>query len=200
MVLILCIAACESALLFCPLTYCTLKNKGIKLLLHVCLHFCPNVMMLLASVLWYAAEGSLLETVSCCTLYILRPLRLFWVTPHISDFPDTIINRIESSHADQYFPAVLVVMYSALLAEHFKDFDTITVVFICVSLILLCLSFVIHLAKCCVKLLSAAFGESCQLKSNETIKRFAAWLCFYSLPSAQLCLFIYRVDFRTSKQ
>nr|XP_055038218.1 uncharacterized protein LOC129426085 [Misgurnus anguillicaudatus] len=142
MVLILCIAACGSALLFCPLTYCTLKNKGIKLLLHVCLHFCPNIMMFLASVLWYAAEGSLYETVSCCTLYILRPLRLFWVTPHISDFPDTIINRIKSSDADQYFPAVMVVMYSALLAEHFKDFNTITVMNICVLLALLCLSFV----------------------------------------------------------
>ncbi|XP_073721215.1 uncharacterized protein [Misgurnus anguillicaudatus] len=184
MVLILCIAACVSALLFCPLTYCALKNKGIKVLLHVCLHFCPNIMMALASILWYAAEGS------CCSLFILRPLRLFWITPHISDFPDTIINHIKSSHADQYFPAVLVAMYSALLAEHFKDIDTITVKFVWISLVLLCLSFVIHLARCCMKLLSA-FGKLCKLKSNETIKSVAAWLCFYLLPSAQLSLFIY---------
>ncbi|XP_073713864.1 uncharacterized protein [Misgurnus anguillicaudatus] len=189
LVLTLCIAACGSALLFYSLTYCTLNSKGIKVLVHVCLQFCPNIMMFLASVFWYAAEVSLLETVSCCTLYILRPLRLFWVTPHISDFPDKFIYLIKSSHADQYFPAVTVAMFSALLAEHFKDIDTVTVMFIWVSLGLLCLSFVINLARSCMKLLSV-FGESCQLKSNETIKSLAA-CCFYVLPSVQVGLFFY---------
>nr|XP_055038022.1 junctional adhesion molecule-like [Misgurnus anguillicaudatus] len=58
MVLILCIAACGSALLFCSLTYCKFINKDIKVLVHVCLHFYPNIMMFLASVFWFGAEAT----------------------------------------------------------------------------------------------------------------------------------------------
>nr|XP_055050918.1 junctional adhesion molecule-like [Misgurnus anguillicaudatus] len=83
-VLLLCSIACGSALLLSFLVYCT-SYKGF--LLHVCLHFSPNIVMLLALVLWGAAGASLYETVSCCMLCILRPLRLFWITPHINYFP-----------------------------------------------------------------------------------------------------------------
>uniref|UniRef100_A0A9J8C923 Ig-like domain-containing protein n=1 Tax=Cyprinus carpio carpio TaxID=630221 RepID=A0A9J8C923_CYPCA len=91
MVLILCITASGSALLLCFIIYCTSTNKApsesavkkrIRTLgyLHV---FLPNIMMFVAFVLWGVTEGFLYETVSCCALYILRPLMLLYVAPYL---------------------------------------------------------------------------------------------------------------------
>uniref|UniRef100_A0A9J7XRI4 Ig-like domain-containing protein n=1 Tax=Cyprinus carpio carpio TaxID=630221 RepID=A0A9J7XRI4_CYPCA len=57
-------------------------KKRIRTLgyLHV---FLPNIMMFVAFVLWGVTEGFLYETVSCCALYILRPLMLLYVAPYL---------------------------------------------------------------------------------------------------------------------
>ncbi|XP_056608829.1 uncharacterized protein LOC130426206 [Triplophysa dalaica] len=186
MVLILCISACGSALLFCSLFYCRSNNTGTRLLLQVCLYFCPNILILLAFVLWGTTEASLYETIPCCVVSFLKPLRLLWLTPYIIDFPGVVIRHIESSHADLYFPAVLVTMYSALLAEHFRDINTNMKKVIWVLLVLVCLLFIIQWAKRFEKLLTA-IGKLC-IKHYETVVKQACR--FFVLPSIQLSILL----------
>ncbi|KAI7803538.1 uncharacterized protein LOC130561507 [Triplophysa rosa] len=187
-VLILCISACGSALLLCSLI-CRSNNTGRRLLLHVHLYFCPNILILLAFVLWGTTEASLNEMISCGVVCVLRPLRLLWVTPYINDFPGVIKKNIESSHADLYFPAVLGTMYSALLAEHFRGVNTVSMMVICALLVLVCLLFIIQLAKRFEKLLSG-FGRLCKQMYEKVGKRVAA--CgFFVLPSIELSVLLY---------
>ncbi|XP_050960684.1 junctional adhesion molecule-like isoform X2 [Labeo rohita] len=79
MVLILCIAASGSALLLCCLIYCRSQNDDF--LLQMSLVICPNIFLFIAFVLWGVTEGSLNETVACCTLYFLRPHMLLSGAP-----------------------------------------------------------------------------------------------------------------------
>ncbi|XP_077058351.1 uncharacterized protein LOC143710965 [Siphateles boraxobius] len=172
-VLILCIIASGSALLFLFRP----ENGETRMYLQVSLFLCPYITMLLASIIWRVIEGSLYETVCCCVLYILSPQRSFWVTPLATAVPDTILKYIMIPHA--YHAVCLAVMYSVLFAEHFEDIDpVIRTVFFC-TLVLVCLLFIIQLAK---EKMSSCSGVLCRL---------VATCSFSLLPSLQLALLLY---------
>ncbi|XP_043084989.1 uncharacterized protein LOC122331544 [Puntigrus tetrazona] len=96
MVLIVCISASGSALLLCCLIYYTSQktdpgaSRHVKILgfLHA---FIPNIMMFVAFVLWGLTEGFLYETVSCCAIYILRPLMLIYCAPFLEKMADVAL-------------------------------------------------------------------------------------------------------------
>uniref|UniRef100_A0A8C1SXK3 Ig-like domain-containing protein n=1 Tax=Cyprinus carpio TaxID=7962 RepID=A0A8C1SXK3_CYPCA len=137
--MILCIFASGSALLSW-LVYFRTGNRDNRLCLQVCLFLCPDITMLLASIIWFVIEGSLYETVSCCMLYVLGPLRLFWVKPLTTGLPDKILKSIMISHTDH--AAFMAVMYSVLLAEHFPNVSTVFTSFSFGLLVLMCLLFI----------------------------------------------------------
>ncbi|KAG1926001.1 hypothetical protein F2P79_025135 [Pimephales promelas] len=141
--------------------------------------------MVLASITWRVIEGSLWETVCCCVLYILNPLRSFWVTPLATGEPDTILKYIKTPHAGH--AVFMAVMYSVLLAEHFEDINTVTrTVFFC-TLVLVCLLFITQLTK--EKMLSCS-GELCR-KVYSKVQPLVATCSFSLLPALQLALLLY---------
>uniref|UniRef100_A0A9J8ABM5 Ig-like domain-containing protein n=1 Tax=Cyprinus carpio carpio TaxID=630221 RepID=A0A9J8ABM5_CYPCA len=183
-VLILCIVASGSALLSW-LVYSRTGNRNKRLCLQVCLFLCPDVTMLLASIIWFVIEGSLYETVSCCMLYVLGPLRLFWVKPLATDLPDKILKYIMISHTDH--AAFMAVMYSVLLAEHFPNVSTVFSSSSFGLLVLMCLLFITQLAK---EKVLACSGESSR-KMYSKVSKFVATCGFSWLPSLQLALLLY---------
>nr|XP_055050919.1 uncharacterized protein LOC129436700 [Misgurnus anguillicaudatus] len=96
---------------------------------------------------------------------------------------------IKSSYADQYFPAVMVVMCSALLAEHLKNTGTVTLAFIGVLLVLLCLIFIIQMVKCCEKFSLSSEGM-CR-RMYDRFEKGVAGCSFYLLPSSAFALLLY---------
>uniref|UniRef100_A0A8C1LN98 Ig-like domain-containing protein n=1 Tax=Cyprinus carpio TaxID=7962 RepID=A0A8C1LN98_CYPCA len=86
-VLCFCFAAGSGAvLLLCSLNYYRSKNTDTSSIiwnLQVSLVFCPNICMFLAFMLWGFTEGSLHEAVTCCALYILRPVMLMWALHYL---------------------------------------------------------------------------------------------------------------------
>ncbi|KTG43931.1 hypothetical protein cypCar_00038086 [Cyprinus carpio] len=141
--------------------------------------------MLLASIIWFVIEGSLYETVSCCMLYVLGPLRLFWVKPLATDLPDKILKYIMISHTDH--AAFMAVMYSVLLAEHFPNVSTVFSSSSFGLLVLMCLLFITQLAK---EKVLACSGESSR-KMYSKVSKFVATCGFSWLPSLQLALLLY---------
>uniref|UniRef100_A0A8C1SV31 Ig-like domain-containing protein n=1 Tax=Cyprinus carpio TaxID=7962 RepID=A0A8C1SV31_CYPCA len=173
--MILCIFASGSALLSW-LVYFRTGNRDNRLCLQVCLFLCPDITMLLASIIWFVIEGSLYETVSCCMLYVLGPLRLFWVKPLTTGLPDKILKSIMISHTDH--AAFMAVMYSVLLAEHFPNVSTVFTSFSFGLLVLMCLLFITQLAK--ENVLSCS-GESSR-KMFSKVQQFVATCGFSWLP------------------
>uniref|UniRef100_A0A8C2PKZ2 Ig-like domain-containing protein n=1 Tax=Cyprinus carpio TaxID=7962 RepID=A0A8C2PKZ2_CYPCA len=184
-VLILCIIAPVSALLLCWLVYSGSENQETRLCLQVCLFLCPFITMLLTSIIWHFIEGSLYETISCCVLYILGPLRLFWVTPLATDLPAKILKYVMTAHADH--AAFMAVVYSVLLAEHFENISAVIRTVTISLLVLMCLLFITQLAE--KKLLSCC-GEL-RRRMYKKVRVFVATSSFSWLPSLQLALLLY---------
>ncbi|KAK9976584.1 hypothetical protein ABG768_021789 [Culter alburnus] len=120
MVLILCITASGSTLLLCCLIYCRSQDKDTAARKHVrtlgCVHiFFPNIISSFAFILWGITEGSLYETISCCSLQILRPLMLIWTAPYLEDFPDIIRKWIKSSVLRLELGVFGILYYSVFL-------------------------------------------------------------------------------------
>ncbi|XP_051569380.1 uncharacterized protein LOC127449835 [Myxocyprinus asiaticus] len=104
MLLILCITASGSALLFSWLIYCRLQNEEI--FYQAWLVFFPNIVLFLAFVLWGVSEGFVNESVCCCALYLLRPNMLIRAAPFIKPLKaiiDTWIMRYEVLSFPEYF-------------------------------------------------------------------------------------------------
>ncbi|XP_065134284.2 uncharacterized protein [Paramisgurnus dabryanus] len=141
MVLILCITACGSAVIISSLIYCTSSNK--ILCLQVLLVFCPNTILFFAFMLWGFIEGSMHESVSCSTVYIVRPLMLFWAAPYLKDFPDIIRKWIDSSSIDVQVSIFTVLFYSIYDTwtrnQKSADADQILIAVLFVLMLLLCL-------------------------------------------------------------
>ncbi|KAL1278841.1 hypothetical protein QQF64_025514 [Cirrhinus molitorella] len=180
-VLILCIIASGFALLLCWFVYFKSENQDTRLCLQVIILICPFITMLLASVIWRVIEGSLYETVSCCMFYILGPLRLYWVTPLATDIPAKILKYVMTTHADH--AAFMAVMYSVLLAEHFENISTVNRTVTIGLLVLMCLIFIIQLAK--EKVLS------CSGELSKKVRLFVVAFSFSWLPTLQLALLLY---------
>uniref|UniRef100_A0A8C1SZE5 Ig-like domain-containing protein n=1 Tax=Cyprinus carpio TaxID=7962 RepID=A0A8C1SZE5_CYPCA len=119
-VLFFCFAAGSGAvLLLCSLIYCRSKNtdtSSIIWTLQVSLVFCPNICMFLAFMLWGFTEGSLHETVTCCALYILRPVMLIWALRYLKYLQDNHKSWIRFFRITHELTVLTVIVYSVLFA------------------------------------------------------------------------------------
>ncbi|XP_057201532.1 uncharacterized protein LOC130561318 isoform X4 [Triplophysa rosa] len=111
-VLILCIIACGSALLFCSLIYCRSNNSVFRL--QMFLVFCPNIIMFFALVFLGVSEGSVYETVCCCALYVVRPVMLLYTAPYVQQFTGNIKTWILVYSYDTEYIVFSSVLYSVL--------------------------------------------------------------------------------------
>ncbi|XP_068074228.2 uncharacterized protein [Danio rerio] len=149
--LILCISASGSALLLSWLIYCTSRYRETVCHLQIILIFCPNILMFLAFVLWGFSEGSLFESVSCCILYILRPLMLLWAAPYVEDFTGnykTLVLKYSFRAEYIVFSAVFysVVFKTALeKIPSYAEFESIIILLLFVTVLLLNVFYIIYL-------------------------------------------------------
>ncbi|RXN11578.1 hypothetical protein ROHU_010563 [Labeo rohita] len=86
------------------------RRKDTVFRLQMFLVFCPNVLMFLAFVVWGVSEGSLFETVSCCTLYFLRPLMLLWTAPYVNDFTVMIKSAWDKSPNYSRLEVIIIII------------------------------------------------------------------------------------------
>ncbi|KAG1950713.1 uncharacterized protein LOC120479473 [Pimephales promelas] len=119
-VLFFCVVAGFGAvLLLCCLIYCRVKNtENSRTIwnLHLSLVFCPNVCMFFAFILWALTEGFLHETVTCCALFILRPVMLIWALSYLNYLKDNIKTWIRFFRITSELTVFTVVVYSVLFA------------------------------------------------------------------------------------
>ncbi|XP_048057023.1 uncharacterized protein LOC125274670 [Megalobrama amblycephala] len=117
-VLVFCFVSGSGAvLLLCSLIYCRSKNTVSRSTiwnLQLSLVFCPNICMSIAFFFWGLTEGFLHETVTCCALYILRPVMLIWALPHLKYLHDNIKTWIRSFKITSEFAVFTVIVYSVL--------------------------------------------------------------------------------------
>ncbi|XP_073703955.1 uncharacterized protein [Garra rufa] len=187
MVLILCISASGSALLLCCLIYCRSQNnapattKHIKTLgfLHSLL---PNIIMFVAFFIWGFIEGFLYETVSCCALYILRPLMLIYVAPYLEKMSDDALFTEIFIYIVVYCSVLLSHAWEKLV--HFPEYHKFTALALFGGVILLfVIGFIYLLTKkkeiqCC--------GEIWKWIWNKLA--FVSGFFFLFLPALQFCL------------
>ncbi|XP_048039537.1 uncharacterized protein LOC125264334 [Megalobrama amblycephala] len=186
--LILCMSALGSALLLCCLIYSrspdkdSIASKHVRTLgfLHV---FLPNIMMFVAFVLWGVTEGFLYETVSCCALYILRPLRVVCVSPYLEKKKSELSVRSE-------FVMFMVVYFSVLLGRasgnivHYGESEKIMIIATFGVVILLFVIYTIYL-------FTKDKEMPCQGEIFEWMwdkLRLVSGFSFYILPSLQFTL------------
>uniref|UniRef100_A0A9J8CTL0 Ig-like domain-containing protein n=1 Tax=Cyprinus carpio carpio TaxID=630221 RepID=A0A9J8CTL0_CYPCA len=156
--------------------------------LHMSLVFCPNVLMLLAFVLWGVSEGSVSETVCCCALYFLRPLLLLWAAPYIYHFTGKINSLIlKYSYVVEYL-ALSVVVYSALFTSAWQKLLNYDVFERAMIIVLFVIVFVCCLCKI-IYILVTEVGK----KSGRIVKIFdlVADMTFQILPTLQFILLFY---------
>ncbi|XP_042577100.1 uncharacterized protein LOC122136711 isoform X2 [Cyprinus carpio] len=156
--------------------------------LHMSLVFCPNVLMLLAFVLWGVSEGSVSETVCCCALYFLRPLLLLWAAPYINNFTGKINSLIlKYSYVVEYL-ALSVVVYSALFTSAWQKLLNYDVFERAMIIVLFVIVFVCCLCKI-IYILVTEVGK----KSGRIVKIFdlVADMTFQILPTLQFILLFY---------
>ncbi|KAA0706181.1 hypothetical protein E1301_Tti021753 [Triplophysa tibetana] len=122
-VLILCISACGSALLICSSIYCRSKNtdnSGRLWKLQVSLVVCPNLCVFFAFLLWGVIEGFVNETVTCCALYILRPVMLFWAVRFLKYLQGTHKTWIRFFNVPRELAVFTIIVYSVFFAHGWK--------------------------------------------------------------------------------
>ncbi|KAF4107030.1 uncharacterized protein LOC131549756 isoform X2 [Onychostoma macrolepis] len=117
-VLFFCFAATSGAvLLLYSLNYYRSKNTVTSNKIwniQVSLVFYPNICMFFAFMFWGLSEGSLHETVTCCALYILRPVMLIWASHYLKYLQDNLKSWIRFFRITREFAAFTVVVYSVL--------------------------------------------------------------------------------------
>ncbi|XP_056608131.1 uncharacterized protein LOC130425774, partial [Triplophysa dalaica] len=188
MVLMMCIAACGSAVIICCLIYCTSQNKEkpVKTLGYLYV-FLPNIVMFVAFVLWGVTEGFLYETILCCALCLLRPLMLINVAPYSE--------KVLTSRVFLEFVLFIVVYFSVLFklawdasANYTQDDRVVTIVVFAVVILLFVATIIYRLTK---KLDIPCSGKKCDgevckwmLGKLKVISEFS----FFFLPSLQFTL------------
>uniref|UniRef100_A0A9J8C6C2 Ig-like domain-containing protein n=1 Tax=Cyprinus carpio carpio TaxID=630221 RepID=A0A9J8C6C2_CYPCA len=117
-VIFFCFAAGSGAvLLFCSLIYYRSKNtdtSSIIWTLQVSLVFCPNICMFLAFMFWGFTEGSLHEAITCCALYILRPVMLMWALRYLKYLQDSLTSWIRFFRITHELTVLTVIVYSVM--------------------------------------------------------------------------------------
>nr|XP_055038253.1 uncharacterized protein LOC129426100 [Misgurnus anguillicaudatus] len=124
MVLILCIAACGSAVIICSCIYCRSDKNDTSRCVQACkvsLVICPNIFMFIAFIIWGVTEGFLKESITCSALYILRPVMLFWTVPHLDDLQDRTKPWIRFLTITGEFAALSVIFYSVIFTYTWKQ-------------------------------------------------------------------------------
>ncbi|XDV12317.1 hypothetical protein PO909_001021 [Leuciscus waleckii] len=115
-VLIICIAAGSGAvLLFSGLVYCRSKNTVTSSTIwnvQVSLVFYPNICMFFAFIFWGLTEGYLNETITCCALYILRPVMFIWALPYLHYLQDNLKTWTRLASITKKFAVLTAVVYS----------------------------------------------------------------------------------------
>ncbi|XP_073713869.1 uncharacterized protein [Misgurnus anguillicaudatus] len=139
-VLILCITGCGSTVIIYCLICCRADNtaKSVKTLgyIHVLL---PNIIMFLAFVLWGVTEGFLYETVLCCALCLMRPLMLFFTSPHVNIISESCFRYAIGFFAVVYFSVLFKHAWDTSVHYTKSDRVDMIVVFAVVILLIVCL-------------------------------------------------------------
>ncbi|XP_048065700.1 uncharacterized protein LOC125279751 [Megalobrama amblycephala] len=183
MVLILCVSAFGFALLFFFIIYCsnnesTATNFRTFGLLHT---FIPNIIMFVAFIFWGLTEGFLYETVSCCALYILRPLMLIYVAPYLKKMSD------EALFTEMF---IFIIVYCSVILTHswetivwYVEIDKVVVVVLFGVVMLLIAIGLIYLL---TKKKRKSCGDICKWTWHKLA--FASAFIFVLLPSLQFAL------------
>ncbi|XP_051744156.1 uncharacterized protein LOC127509455 isoform X1 [Ctenopharyngodon idella] len=115
-VLVFCFVAGSGAvLLLCCLIYCRSKNTVSSSTiwnLQLSLVFFPNICMFFTFIFWGLTEGFLHETVTCCALYILRPVMLIWA--YLKYLQDNIKTWNRCIRITSEFAVFSVIVYSVI--------------------------------------------------------------------------------------
>ncbi|KAL1278844.1 hypothetical protein QQF64_025517 [Cirrhinus molitorella] len=123
-VLFFCFAAgFGDVLLLCLLIYCRSNNTAPSNKiwnLQLSLVFCPNICLFFAFILWGLTEGSLHETVSCSSLYILRPVMLIWALPYLKYLQDNLKTWIKIFKIIIELVVFTVVVYSVIFENGWR--------------------------------------------------------------------------------
>ncbi|XP_056609135.1 uncharacterized protein LOC130426400 isoform X2 [Triplophysa dalaica] len=186
MVLILCISACGSALLFCSLIYCRSNNTVLHL--QLLLVFCPNIFMFFAFFFFGVSEGSVYEAVCCCALYVVRPVMLLWTAPYVQQFTGIMKTWILVYSYDTEYIVFSSVLYSVLFhlawgkSLNYAGFEALIIKVLFVLALLFYLFYSIYV-----------FGKISGKLSELVIKVFnvLANIFLDVLPSLQLVLMFY---------
>nr|XP_055050990.1 uncharacterized protein LOC129436768 isoform X2 [Misgurnus anguillicaudatus] len=196
MVLILCITAFGSALLFCSLIYCRSNNTDFSSNLHMFLLFCPNIIMFFAFVCWGVSEGFLNETLTCCALFFLRPLMLLWSEPKVKDFPDRIRHLAGYSFYLEYIiftGIVFSVLYLGNVRNqllHYSTFERNMITSLFGIMPFMCFIIIIYILSVYYDV--AFNGERQNQRQMPRIKlNIMAFISFHILPPLQLVLLFY---------
>ncbi|KAK7168299.1 hypothetical protein R3I94_002376 [Phoxinus phoxinus] len=118
------VAGFGAVLLLCSLIYCRSKNTVDSRTiwnLQLSLVFFPNVCMFFAFILWGLTEGFLHETVTCCALYILRPVMLIWAFFYLKYLQDNIKPWIRFFRIISEFTVFTVVVYAVLFTYGWRE-------------------------------------------------------------------------------
>ncbi|XP_043082337.1 uncharacterized protein LOC122329794 isoform X3 [Puntigrus tetrazona] len=171
---------------FSTKTDLVLKLLEPVLRLQMFLVFSPNVLMFLAFVFWAVSEGSLFESVSCCSLYFLRPLTLLWTAPY--DFPGKIKTWVQSYSFRTEYIVFSAVFYSVLFKSaldkslNYSGSEGVVIIVLFVLVLLLNLFYIIFL-------FLRLFGKvSLRIR---TIFNVLAVISFDVLPSLQFILLFF---------
>ncbi|XP_056309058.1 uncharacterized protein LOC130220840 isoform X1 [Danio aesculapii] len=169
------------------------KKMALRLLetvfcLQMFLMFFPNILMFLAFVLWGFSEGSLIESVSCCALYLLRPLMLLWAAPYIKEFKGNMKAWILYYSYETEYIAFSAVFYSVLFKSawdkslNYTGFERVVIIVLFVIVLLLTLIYIIYLLTTFIGKLSERI---------EAIFDFLAGVSLDVLPSLQFILLFF---------
>ncbi|XP_057201530.1 uncharacterized protein LOC130561318 isoform X2 [Triplophysa rosa] len=191
MVLILCVAACGSAVIICCLIYCTSQNteKPVKTLGYLYV-FLPNIIMFVAFVLWGVTEGFLYETILCCALCFLRPLMLIYVAPYSEKASESRVIFEFVMFTVVYFSVLFKLAWDAS-ANYTKDDRVVTIVVFAVVILLFVTAIIYRLTEeldisCSGKMCD---GEVCEWMLEKLID--VSNFSFYFLPSLQFTLLFF---------
>ncbi|XP_067237350.1 uncharacterized protein [Chanodichthys erythropterus] len=133
-VLVFCFISGSGAVLLCCLIYCRSKNTVSRSTiwnLQLSLVFFPNICMSIAFIFWGLTEGFLHETISCCALYILRPVMLIWALAYLKYLQDNFKKWIMFIRITSEFVVLTIIVYSVLFAygwrkiAHYTNIDPV---------------------------------------------------------------------------
>ncbi|KAL7876950.1 hypothetical protein SRHO_G00035930, partial [Serrasalmus rhombeus] len=112
LILVLCFIALLLSVGLCVPIFILLKNKATSgKVMHASLILCPNICIFVAFILW-STDGSLIDTVTCSTVSILRPLMLMKTFPHLDRFPKRLATTVKALVVPVYHSIITITACS----------------------------------------------------------------------------------------